>query len=142
MKKMVGIIQEHMYTHSDIKIFEAGIRKIYQEHYDPNKSLNVLWMVMPKWYGYSERKLSEATVIVIEVDEDITQEKREELMGRCSRFLLDNFNVSPLDSVISVANTSFVDAFFEAQQRRISSSHRFESKSHLLLFTSQLFCSL
>ena len=73
MKKMVGIIQEHMYTHNDIKIFEAGIRKIYQEHYDPNESLNVLWMVMPKGYAYSERKLSEATVIVIEVDADITQ---------------------------------------------------------------------
>ena len=46
-------------------------------------------------------------------------------MGRCSRFLLDNFNVSPLDSVISVANSSFVDAFFAAQQKRINSSHRF-----------------
>ena len=124
MKKIVGIIQEHMFTHNDIKIFETGLKNLYREHYDPNERVVVFWMIMPKGYAYSERKLSEATVILIEVNEDVTQEKREELMGVCSQFLMNNFSVSPLDSVISVANTSFVDAFFNAQRQRVDPAHR------------------
>lgn len=118
MKKIVGIVQAHMYSEDELKYLRSGLREIYRDHYDASQPVTVLWMVMEKGYAYSERKLSEATIIIIEVDEDITQEKREALMDMFSQYLLKNFNVSPLDSLITVANTSFVNQFFAAQQER------------------------
>lgn len=122
MKKIAGIVQEHMYTEDELQRFESGLKEIYREHYDASQPVTVLWMVMPKGYAYSERKMSEATIVIIEVDEEITQEKREGLMDLFSQYLLKNFNVSPLDSLITVANTSFVNQFFVAQQKRYAST--------------------
>ena len=102
---------------------EEGFRKIYKENYSDEK-LNMLWMILPDGYAYSERKPSEAAVIVVEVNENIPQTKREELMSLFSQFLLSNFKISPLDSVITVANSSWVDSFFSAQRKRIHRLYR------------------
>ncbi len=123
MKRAVCIIQEDMFSTPEIKRIEAGFKAIYKDNYS-EEPLNVVWMIMPKGYAYSERKLSEAIVIMVEVSEDIQKEKREELMFLFSRFLMDEFNVSPLDSVITVANSSFVNAFLEAQNNRIQPLYR------------------
>ncbi len=123
MKKIVCIVQENMFLKAEIRKIEAGFKEIYSQHYSREK-LTVLWRIMPKGYAYSERKLSEATIIMIEVGEEITKEKREELMHLYSQFLLNNFKISPLDSVISVANSSFVNQFFAAQTNRVHPRHR------------------
>ena len=124
MKKILGVIQEHMFTNADIRSLEQGLRRIYRERYDDKSKVTVLWMVMPKGFAYAERKPSNAAILMIEADEDISQTKREELMGHFSSFLLENFSISPLDSVITVANSSFVNQFFDAQKKRIKSSRR------------------
>ncbi|MEL6255464.1 MAG: hypothetical protein AAFR87_25895, partial [Bacteroidota bacterium] len=89
-----------------------------------DEKLNMLWMILPDGYAYSERKASEAAVIVVEVNENIPQTKREELMSLFSHYLLSNFKISPLDSVITVANSSWVDSFFSAQRKRIYRFYR------------------
>ena len=114
MKKIVGIIQEHMFTKDEIKRLESGLTEIYRNHYDSREEVVVFWRIMPEGYAFSERKPSHATIILVEVDADITQVKREELMDLCSQFLLNNFSVSPLDSLIAVPNSSFVNQFLEA----------------------------
>lgn len=123
MKRANCIVQEGMFSNPEIKRIEAGLKEIYQNNYS-QEGLNVTWMIMPKGYAYSERQLSEAVIILIEVDEDIEQGKREELMSLFSQFLLSNFKISPLDSVISVANSSFINQFAAAQQSRIHPSAR------------------
>ena len=123
MKKIVGIIQEHMFTNDQIKRLESGLREIYRNHYSKEEVV-VLWRIMQEGYAFSERKPSHATIILVEVDEGITQVKREELMDLCSQFLLNNFSVSPLDSLITVPNSSFVNQFLEAQRQRIDPAYR------------------
>ena len=123
MKRINCIIQEHLFSKEEIKKIEAGFKKIYRKHYSQDK-VSVFWMIFPKGYAFSERKPSNATVILVEVDENITAEKREELMHLFSKYLLNNFRVSPLDSIITVANSSWVNAFFEAQQNRVSAFYR------------------
>ena len=123
MKRATCIVQKHMFTKADIQKMEAGFKEIYKDNYSEEK-LNIFWMIFPQGYAYSERKPSNATVIVVEVNEDITKTKREELMSLFSKFLLSNFNISPLDSIITIANTSWVNAFFDAQQKRIHPSYR------------------
>jgi len=123
MKKILCLVQEHMFSKSEIQQIEKGFRDIYRDNYSQEK-LSVLWMVIPKGYAYSERKPSDATVILVEVDEDIAKDKREALMGLLSQFLLNEFKISPLDSVITVANSSFVTAFFDAQKKRIHPLYR------------------
>ena len=123
MKKILCIIQEHMFSKTEILDMEAGFREIYQDNYSQEK-VNVLWMIMPKGYAYSERQESNAAVIMIEVDEDISKENREQLMALTSSFLLENFKISPLDSVITVANSSFVNSFLETQKKRVSTIWR------------------
>lgn len=76
MKRIVGIIQEHMFSNEDIQHMQAGFTSIYKKHFKEEK-LQVAWMVMPTGYAYSERKPSNAAVIVIEVHEEIDQPKRE-----------------------------------------------------------------
>jgi hypothetical protein len=112
-----------MFSTSEIRAIEKGFRNIYSNDYSQEK-VNVLWMIIPKGYAYSERKPSNAAVILVEVDEGISKEKREELMGLFSQFLLAEFKISPLDSVITVANSSFVNAFFDAQKKRIHPLYR------------------
>jgi|GEM_PF-1429732 len=124
MKKMLCIIQENMFSDAEIKSIELGLKQLYKEHYNSSEKLLALWMIMPEGYAFSERKKSEATVIMIEVDRSIDQEKREELMGKASQFLLNNFRVSPLDSLITLANSSFVNDFFNAQRNRIRPFYR------------------
>ena len=123
MKKIACIVQEHMFSTADIQKMEAGFREIYRDHYS-SETLKVLWMIMPQGYAYSERKPSNATVILVEVNDDITKSKREDLMHKFSQLLLNTFNVSPLDSVVTVANSSYVDAFFQAQRKRITPLYR------------------
>ena len=124
MKKILGVIQEHMFSNTEIKSLERGLKVIYREHYDDQSRVTVLWMVMPKGFAYAERKPSNAAILMIEADDTISQQKREELMGLFSTFLLDNFNISPLDSVITVANSSFVNQFFDAQRNRVNPPNR------------------
>ena len=112
-----------MFSKEEIRKIESGFREIYRKHYSQEK-LSVFWMIFPKGYAFSERKPSNATVILVEVDDDITKAKREELMGLFSQFLLNNHNVSPLDSIITVANSSWVDRFMEAQQNRVHPWYR------------------
>ena len=123
MKRINCLVQQHQFSKEEIKEIEAGYREIYGDHYSTEK-LTVFWMIFPEGSAYAERKPSNGTIILIEVDEDITKEKREELMRLYSNFLLKNFNVSPLDTVITVANTSWVDSFFTAQQKRIHPKYR------------------
>ena len=123
MKRILCIVQRHMFSDAEINGIEKGFRNLYQKHYSHEK-LNVLWMVMPEGYAFSERKRSNAAVIVVEVAEDITKEEREKMMNLYSQFLLQNYDISPLDSVISIANSSFVDAFFAAQKNRIQKNYR------------------
>ena len=123
MKRINCLVQQHQFSKAEIKEMEAGFREIYGDHYSTEK-LTVFWMIFPKGSAYAERKPSNGTIILIEVDEDITKEKREELMRLYSNFLLKNFKVSPLDTVITVANTSWVDSFFAAQQKRIHPKYR------------------
>ena len=123
MKKIICIVQEHMFSKSDIREMESGLRDIYRNNYKDEK-LSVLWMVMPEGYAYSERKPSNALVLMAEVDEDISKMKREELLSLISKFLLNNFKISPLDAVITVPNTSFVNAFMASQKNRIHPLHR------------------
>lgn len=123
MKKILCLVQKHMFSTAEIRQLEEGFREIYSNHYSQEK-VNVLWMVIPEGYAYSERKPSNAAVILVGVDEDIRKEKREELMSLFSQLLLTNFRISPLDSVITVANSSWVDRFFDAQRRRIHPLYR------------------
>lgn len=123
MKRINCLIQEHKFTKEQIQKIEIGFRELYQKHYSDDK-LTVFWMIFPKGSAYSERKPSDATVILIEVDDNITKIKREELMGLYSQFLLNNYGVSPLDSIITVANTSWIDQFFAAQQNRVRPIYR------------------
>lgn len=123
MKKILGIIQEHMFSEEEIKRFEEGLRRIYKNNYSDEK-VSVIWMVMPDGYAYSERKPSHAVVMMMEVEESITQENREKLLFAVSKFLMNNFNISPLDSVITAPNSSYVNAFLEAQQKRIDAKYR------------------
>ena len=119
MRKIVSIVQAGQFTNDQIKAMESGFRRIYRKHYAASERLVVLWMEMPEGYAYAERRASKATLIVVEVAEDMDQQKREELMQLFSKFLMEDFKVSPLDSVITVANASFVNGFFKAQQQRI-----------------------
>lgn len=123
MKKILCLVQRHMFSTSEIRAIEKGFRNIYSSNYSQEK-VNVLWMIIPEGYAYTERKPSDAAVILVEVNEDIPKEKREELMGLFSQFLLAEFKISPLDSVITVANSSFVNAFFDAQKKRIHPLYR------------------
>jgi len=123
MKKVLCLVQKHMFSKEEIHKIEEGFRSIYKDNYSDEK-LNILWMIIPKGYAYSERKPSDAAVIVIEVNEDISQTKREEMMSLFSQFLLANFKISPLDSVITVANSSWVNSFFDAQRKRIHPMYR------------------
>ncbi len=123
MKSILCIVQEHMFDKSQIKEMQNGFKDLYRQHYSDDKT-KVLWMIMPKGYAYSERKDSEATIILFEVDEDITQEKRESLMSIFSNYLLSEFKISPLDSIITVANSSFVNTFIASQQNRVKPSAR------------------
>lgn len=123
MKRISCIVQKHMFSHADIRKLEKGLRAIYKENYSDEK-VNVIWMVMPKGSAYSERKPSEATIILVEVDDDIEQTKREELMSLFSQYLFQNFKISPLDSIISVANSSYVQQFVAAQQNRVHPKSR------------------
>ena len=123
MKKIVGIIQEHMFSKADIKRFESGFREVYKKNYS-DEQVTVIWMVMPDGYAYSERKRSNAVVMMMEVEETITQENREKLLFAASKFLLDNFNISPLDSVITAPNSSYIKAFEAAQKNRIDAKYR------------------
>ena len=139
MKKILCIIQEGMFSNAQIMEMEQGFKSIYSSNYSKEK-LTVLWMVMPKGYAYAERKPSNAAVIMLEVDENITKAKREELMSLTSQFLLNNFNISPLDSVITVANASFVNAFMKAQKNRVAPLYRpmIAFKQFYTAFTSKL----
>ena len=123
MKRINCLVPKHLFSKADIRRMELGFRELYKNHYSDEK-LTVFWMILPEGYAFSERKPSNAAVIVVEVEEDITKEKREELMSLYSIFLLDNFKISPLDSVITVANTSWVNSFVVSQQTRIRPSHR------------------
>jgi len=123
MKKILCLVQQHMFSKAEIKKMEEGFRELYSKHYSKER-LNVIWMIMPDGYAYSERKPSNAAVILIEVNETITQTKREEMMKLFSQFLLTNFSISPLDSIITVANSAWVDSFFDAQRKRIHPLYR------------------
>lgn len=123
MKKINCLVPEHVFSKEEIRRLEAGLRKVYADHYSL-EPLSVFWMIMPEGYAFSERKPSNATIIMVEVNDDISQTKREELMHLFSKFLLQNFDISPLNTVITVANSSFVNTFFEAQRKRINSLHQ------------------
>jgi len=119
MKKIFGIVQTHMFSKEDLQQLEAGLKAVYQENYKAEE-LMVIWRVMAKGFAYSERKLSNALVLLMEVEETIGQEKREQLLFAASNYLLDNFNISPLDAVITAPNASYVNAFMEAQQSQMA----------------------
>jgi len=119
MKKMFGILQEHMFSQEDIQRLESGLKAVYKKNYS-DEELMVIWRVMSKGFAYSERKLSNAIVLMMEVEETISQENREQLLFAASKFLLDNFKVSPLDSVITAPNSSYINAFMQAQQSQIA----------------------
>ncbi|OJJ15390.1 hypothetical protein BKI52_38905 [marine bacterium AO1-C] len=123
MKRIVCIVPKDMFSKAQIQQLDAGFQSIYKNNYSHEK-VNVFWMLMPKGYAYAERKPSEATIIMVEVNEDITRAKREELLSLYSRFLLKDFNISPLDAVITVANASFVQQFSEAQKNRVHRPYR------------------
>lgn len=123
MKRINCLVQEHKFTKAEIRKIEAGFRELYKNHYSDEK-LTVFWMIFPEGSAYAERKPSNGTLILLEVNEDITKAKREELMQLYSQFLLKNYDVSPLDTVITVANSSWVDSFFAAQQKRIHPRYR------------------
>ncbi len=139
MKRIICTVQENQFSHRQIRKLGAGLKEIYKNNYS-REAVSVLWMVMPKGYAYSERKLSHATIILVEVDSDIKQEKREALMHLFSQFLLENFHISPLDLVLSVANSSYLKQFGESQIKRIHPEHRrrISLKSHLTAITSKL----
>ena len=119
MKKMFGVLQKHMFSQEDIQRLESGLKAIYKKNYS-EEELIVIWRVMSKGFAYSERKLSNAVVLMMEVDETISQENREKLLFAASNFLVDNFKVSPLDSVITAPNSSYINAFMEAQQSQMA----------------------
>ena len=123
MKKIFCIVQQHKFSNSEINEMEVGFRDLYHDHLGMEK-LNILWMIMPDEYAFSERKQSNASIIMIEVDEDIAKMDREKIMRSYSQFLLENFSISALDLVITVANSSFVNAFLEAQQNRVQPIYR------------------
>ena len=123
MKRINCIVQAHQFSKEAIRNIEAGFREIYANNYS-KEPLTVTWMIFPEGYAYSERKPSNASVILVEVDDDVTKAKREELMDLFSQFLFKNYQVSPLDSIITVANASWVSAFMEAQQKRIQPMYR------------------
>lgn len=121
MKRINCIVQEHQFSSSEIKAIEASFKALYKTHYSDEK-LTVLWMIFPKGSAFAERKASNGTIILIEVEDDIDKVKREELMQVYSQFLLENYSISPLDTVITVANTSWVDRFF-CSTAKADSSH-------------------
>ena len=123
MKRINCIVQANQFSKEAIRNIEAGFREIYANNYS-KEALTVTWMIFPEGYAYSERKPSNASVILVEVNDDVTKAKREELMSLFSQFLFKNYKVSPLDSIITVANASWVSAFMEAQQKRIQPMYR------------------
>ncbi|MEM6723492.1 MAG: hypothetical protein AAF598_05600 [Bacteroidota bacterium] len=123
MKRINCLVQAHQFSKAQIKAIEAGFKALYHQHYRAEK-LQVFWMIFPEGNAFSERKASNGIIILIEVDNDISKEKREELMSVYSQFLFTNYQVSPLDTVITVANTPWVDDFFAAQKQRIHPSSR------------------
>lgn len=138
MKRIICTVQEEQFSNKQIKKMEAGFKEIYKNNYR-KEPLKIWWMVMPKGYAYSERKLSHATIILIEVDSDIEQGKREVLMHLFSQFLLESFHISPLDLVLSVANSAYVEQFGKSQIKRIHPAYRrrIRLKSSISAITSK-----
>ncbi|MEM6800813.1 MAG: hypothetical protein AAF696_05385, partial [Bacteroidota bacterium] len=122
-KRISCLVQKHKFTKAQIREIEAGFRELYKNNYSEEK-LKVFWTIFPEGSAYAERKPSNGTIILIEVDEEVRREKREELMGLYSQFLFKNYNISLLDTIITVANTSWVESFLAAQQKRIHPRYR------------------
>lgn len=123
MKRISCLVQKHKFSKAEIRDIEKGFRELYKNNYSGEK-LKVFWTIFPEGSAYAERKASNGTIVLIEANEDITKEKREELMWLFSQFLFKNYQVSPLDTVITVANTSWVESFLAAQQKRIHPRYR------------------
>ena len=124
MKKILCVAPENVFSKTDIINLESGLKTIFKKHYSATEKVVVIWMLMPEGYAFSERKASQAVIIMVEVNEGMEQKERENLMRIYSQFLLSSFNVSPLDSLITVANSSFVNQFFAAQRKRVRSQYR------------------
>ncbi|MEM6723294.1 MAG: hypothetical protein AAF598_04600 [Bacteroidota bacterium] len=124
MKKILCVVQKDQISKAKIKVLEQGLKDRYRDHHDPKEKVMVYWMLVPKGYAYSERKPSNAIIVMIEVEDGVPSEQREKLMGIFSNFILDQLNMSPYDLVLTVPDQAFVDQYFMAQRDRSSRQAR------------------
>ena len=124
MRKALCTIHEGQISQVQIHSLEAMIKKVYRERINSEQRLLVVWTEMPKGQGFSEAKPSRVSWVMVEVDDQLDQEKRETAMKAISDEWARIAEVSTGNLMLTMSDTSQFSRLGQAIQQRIAPGAR------------------
>ena len=124
MRRVLCTVHEGQVSKAQILALEDMLRNQYKALINPGQKPFIVWTVMPEGQGFTEGKPSEVSWVIVEVDNNMEQAKRETAMLNIAEAWADIAKVSTGNLMLTLCEQDLFARYYAAFQQRIDSSAR------------------
>ena len=119
MRKILCTIPEGRYSTADVLRLEEVLRDRYAEHFGRQHRILILWSAVPAGQAFTEGRVAEVNVGLIQVDDDLDQAKRERAMMDFAHAWAETAGVDVDALIITMTDAGRVNQYLSANRNRL-----------------------
>ena len=119
MRKILCTIPEGRYSTEDILRLEFVLRARYAAHFGRQHRLLILWCAIPPGQAFTEGRVSDVNVGLIQVADDLDQAQREDAMLDFAHAWAEAVGIDVRDLIITMTDARRVNRYLSANRNRL-----------------------
>ncbi len=119
MRKIICSVQQRKIARALFPDLEAALKRCYAEHFGARPAAVVIWIEVPHGQGYTEGRLSDVSWIMVEVEDGLTQSRREAAMLALAAEWARVAGVSTDRIVLTLCDSAVLGLYLAANRKRL-----------------------
>jgi hypothetical protein len=124
VRKILCNVQDGQFSKNQILALEASLVRGCREHLGDSGPVLVIWCAVPRGQLFTEGKPSRCSSVMIEVDDGLTQARREAAMHALANEWARIAETSTHDLLLTLGDRSTFAAYLAANRDRVRPSRR------------------
>lgn len=119
MRKILCTIPEGTLSQRQIQALESSLKDNYAAQFGNADKVIVIWCALPHGQGYTEGRISNVSVVLVEVENGLAQQKRETAMMIFAEAWARIADIDIHQLLVTFADSAVFGSFLNANRNRI-----------------------
>ena len=119
MRKILCTIPQGTFSREQVLALEASLKQTYASHLGDRERVVVIWCELPPGQGFTERRPSEVSLVMVEVEDGLDAKRREAAMMALATEWARIASVDLEHLMLTLADRSLFDRYLAANRNRV-----------------------